>query len=83
MIPCSIGVSSRSGEFELITVKIDGSALQGRVVDPAGDAHHLDAVAVALPAEAVAVECLSVSVRTSKAASRWRTEAWMSIGSTG
>ena len=58
MMPCNIGVSRRSGELELMTVKIDGSRSRVASSTPAGDAHHLDAVDVLLAAEAVAVDVL-------------------------
>ena len=58
MIPWSIGASSRSGELELTTVKIDGSPVERRVVDAARDADHLEAVDVALATQAVAVDRL-------------------------
>ncbi len=58
MIPCNIGVSIRSGELELITVKIDGSRSRVASSTPRAMRDHLDAIDVLLAAEAVAVDVL-------------------------
>ena len=57
-----------------MTVKIDGSRSSVSSSTCRGDAHHLEAVAVALPAEAVGVERLVGQRRAHRtSASRWRT----------
>ena len=68
MMPCDIGTSSVSGELVLTIVNTLGSRSSVGVVDRRAIAHHLDQVAVALPAEASRLcRTLSVSVRTSSA----------------